>query len=187
MKLALIIIIVVLVLGVLLLYFLGGSLISEVTKEVIVEERGEAKIAGVGLEAPHFELYDLDGQKVKYSDFLGSPLILTFWASWNSLSADQIKIFDDFLSSGGSNLFQVLTVSSQEDKNTVGSFIKRGGYKVRVLLDASGEAGEKYQAHNLPATYFIDKEGVVREVFLGVLSQKMLVDKAEKILKLINL
>lgn len=178
------IILAIFVFGALVLSFAGKSLIREVVKEA--EPQGALSAAqSVVLDkpAPYFELEVLNGGKAKLSDFLGSPLVLTFWTSWNSFSADQIKIFDDFLSSGGGKLFKILTVSSQEDKNTVSNFMKRGGYKVQVLLDTSGEAGEKYRAHNLPATYFIDKEGVLREVFLGVLSQKMLVEKVELLLK----
>lgn len=178
------IILTIFVLGTLILSFAGKSLIREVVKEPeLPAGLTPAKISGLGKPAPYFELENLEGSKVNLSSFYGTPLVLTFWASWNSLSADQIKIFDDFLSSDSGNLFKILTISSQEEKNTIGSFMKRGGYKVQVLLDANGEVGEKYQAHNLPATYFIDTESVVREVFLGVLSQKMLMDKAELLLK----
>ncbi|OGF62272.1 hypothetical protein A2926_04250 [Candidatus Giovannonibacteria bacterium RIFCSPLOWO2_01_FULL_44_40] len=177
------IIIAAMVLGILLLYFLGGSLISEVTKDVVVEKRGEVLAASLGSPVPFFELSDLSGRMVKITDFLGEPLIVTFWTTWNVASADQIKILDDYLAKNDEALFKIIAVSSQEDKSAVANFINRGGYKVRVLLDETGEAGEKYEARNLPTTYFIDKDGVVRGVFIGVLSEKMLVEKAERMVK----
>ena len=32
--------------------------------------------------APDFTVYDLDGNEVHLSDFIGKPVVLNFWASW---------------------------------------------------------------------------------------------------------
>ena len=32
--------------------------------------------------APDFTVYDLDGNEVHLSDFVGKPVVLNFWASW---------------------------------------------------------------------------------------------------------
>ncbi len=165
------------------LNFAGDFFLREVVKEVVIEKRPDAVAAEIGQPAPDFELADLERGGVKLSAFLGSPLILTFWATWNSASADQIKIFDDYLLDNKDPLFKIITISNQEDRSAADNFIKRGGYKVRVLLDESGATGEKYGALNLPATYFIDAKGVTRDIFIGVLSEKMLVEKSEVLLK----
>ena len=100
-----------------------------------------------------------------------------------NLSADQIKILDDHLAKNGEALFKIIAISSQEDRSAVANFINRGGYRVQILLDETGEVGGKYEARNLPATYFIDKNGIARDVFVGILSEKMLVEKIEQLLK----
>lgn len=174
--------------GLLVLSQIGGLLVTEVIKEVKVEERGAVSEAGLGKPAPNFELPDLASQKIKLSDYLGAPLVLTFWATWNNSAADQIKILDDLQKSdfGGLQevgILKIIAISSQEDKSAVSSFIKRGGYKVTVLLDETGEVTDRYQARSLPATYFVDKDGALRDVFIGILSEKQLVEKAEKIIQ----
>lgn len=181
---------IVIIAGVFLLYALGGSLISEVTKEVVIEERGQIAAAGIGppageagKPAPFFELPDLAGHKTKVTDFLGTQLVLTFWTTWNGNSTDQIKIFDDYLRKDTRNLFKIIAISSQEDKSAVANFVNRGGYKVQILLDETGSASEKYQARNLPVTYFIDKDGVLRDIFVGILLEKTVVDKIEQLLR----
>lgn len=169
----------------LLLKFSGNFLVAEVIKEVAIEKREEVLDAKIGKPAPYFELFDLNGVKVKSTDFLGKPLAIIFWTSWNAESADQIKILDDYLLESPiakSGVVHFLTINSQEDKSAVLSFITRGNYKVRALLDESGEITEKYDARSLPASYFIDKEGVLKEVFIGVLGEKILVEKIEKLL-----
>jgi peroxiredoxin len=168
----------------LILQLVGNIFIKEIVQEVIPKTyQNENVIAGLNKEAPFFELSDLDGNKIKLSDYLGSPLVITFWTTWNQTSADQIKIFDEILSKNKSLLFKILTIDNQEDKSIVSNFIKRGGYKLLVLLDESGAIGEFYQARNLPVTYFVDKNGVVKDIFVGVLNEKMLVDKSGEIIR----
>jgi peroxiredoxin len=175
--------------GTLFLAYFGESLISEVTLEILPEDR-ETKISGIktGEKAPYFELKDLDENSVAITGFLGKPFILTFWTTWNTLSADQIKIFDDYLverkkdGNGIEALFGIITINNQEDKSIVSNFMKRGGYQVKVLLDEDGSTGEIYQARNLPVTYFMDADGIVRDINAGILSEEMLLQKIEKII-----
>ena len=169
--------------GFLLLGIIGKSLINEITEEVSLESYDVVTDVKTGERAANFELQDLDGNINKISDFYGAPLILTFWTTWNQSSADQIKILDDYSSRDTRNLFKIVAINIQEDKSVVANFVKRGGYKVKILLDESGAIGELYNAHNLPAAYFIDKDGVLRDVYIGILSEQMLVEKAEKVIK----
>lgn len=180
---------ILIVIGILVLIFLilrlvGGIFIKEITQEVSPKTyENKNVIAGLGKEAPFFELPDLDGNKIKLSDYFGSPLIITFWTTWNSPSADQIKVIDDYLSKNKNGLFKIVAINSQEDKSAVSNFIKRGGYQIQILLDEKGAVGESYRARNLPVTYFLDKNGIIKDIFIGVLSEKMLVDKSEKIIR----
>ena len=182
-------IVIIVAIGTLFLAYFGESLISEVTLEIPQDVR-ETKISGimVGDKAPYFELKDPDEKSVAITEFLGKPFILTFWTTWNTLSADQIKIFDDYLvarekeGNGIEALFDIVTINSQEDKSIVSNFMRRGGYQVKVLLDEDGSAGEIYQARNLPATYFMDADGIIRDVSAGILNEEMLLEKIEKII-----
>ncbi len=149
-------------------------------------EQTEQRAFGIDIEqeAPHWELLDLEGNTVTLSDFLGKPFVLTFWTSWNSMAADQIKIFDEYLSQQNpETIFKIVSINNQEDKSIVSNFIQRGGYQVRTLLDETGEVGELYRVRTLPITYFLDKNGIIKEVFVGVLSEQMLTEKVQKIIR----
>lgn len=185
--------------GMFLLSRVGDSFISEVVQQSPIEEIQEnieespVPVFGVsgankevnksmGKPAPYFKLSDLKSASIQSTDFLGTPIIVTFWTTWNLASADQIKIFHEYITERKEELFTIITISSQEDKSAVSSFINRGAYTVDVLLDEVGEATEAYKARNLPTTYFIDKNGIVLDIFVGILSKAMLIEKAEKIL-----
>ncbi|MFA4890604.1 MAG: TlpA disulfide reductase family protein [Candidatus Paceibacterota bacterium] len=162
----------------------GSFFIKGIVQEVSVKTYGtESVSADLNKEAPFFELADLNGNIVKLSDFSGAPLVVLFWTTWNAQAADQIKILDDYLAKNSKALFRVVAVNNQEDRSAVSNFIKRGGYQLSVLLDEKGATGELYRARNLPASYFLDKNGVIKDIFVGVLNEKALVDKSEKIIR----
>lgn len=180
---------ILIIIGILVLIFLilrlvAGIFIKEITQEVNLKTYEDENIAAdLNKQEPFFELPDLESKKVKLSDFLGSPLVVTFWTTWNTEAADQIKIFDNYLSKNKEGLFKIITINNQEDKSVVSNFVKRGGYQLEILLDENGAVGELYQAKSLPVSYFLDKNGFVRDIFVGVLNEKQLVDKSEKIIR----
>lgn len=162
----------------------GSIFIKEIVQDVSIKTYStESIFADLDKEAPFFELPDLSGSLVKLSDFSGTPLVVVFWTTWNVQAADQIKILDDYLAKNKKTLFKMVAVNNQEDKSIVSNFIKRGGYQIEVLLDEKGAIGELYRARNLPVSYFLDKNGVIRDIFVGVLGEKALVDKLEKIIQ----
>jgi len=135
--------------------------------------------------APSFDLPNTSGGYVTLAQFLNTPTVLVFWSTWNKLALDQVKILDDYLASGSKDagLVSFLAIDSQEDPSTVLSLIRRSGYQVPFALDTYGDTSDRYHIKSLPTTYFIDRQGVVREIYSGILSQSMLVDKMEQIIK----
>jgi len=171
---------IILIVGIFLLNIAGRFLIQEVTQDIFISEQADKSIGiNIGKKAPYFELVDLVGGHVNLSELSGEPLIIVFWSSWNPIAADQIKILDDYLSSNKDELFKIITINNQEKRSTVLNFLRRGGYSVQVLLDETGSIGEQYKIKNLPTTFFINQNGVVRDIFIGPMSEKILLEKVE--------
>ena len=114
-----------LVLGLFLLRLAGESFIQEVIQEVVIEDVDVEGIE-VGQKAPHWDLADLVGRRMSLSDFRGTPLVLTFWSTWNSAAVDQINILNTYLSQDRTPLFNIVTINNQEDRSTVSHFMRRG-------------------------------------------------------------
>jgi len=176
---------IIFVIGIIILNTAGRFFIGEIIQEVPFRNKNtELQNAFVGGQAPVWDLRDMAGNNVSLSDFQGDPLVVTFWASWNPLSIDQIKIFDEYLSREGSrDLFKIITINNQEDKSVVSSFSRRSNYTLTILLDENGAVGELYGVKNLPTTYFINRHGEIKDAFVGVLSEEVLDDKVQKIIQ----
>ena len=168
----------------LLLYFLGNNFISKISPEIQVssEKKLNSKVE-VGSDIPYFDLSSILGGRINSQDTKDQPLVLTFWSTWNTESVDQIKIIDDYLLNQDVELpARILTIDSQETKSAAINMIRRGGYKLDVLIDESGEVSNNFEVKTLPTTFFINKEGIVVEIFVGTISEKELVDKIENII-----
>lgn len=168
------------------LYLGGSALVLGVAGEP--EESSGIPASGAGLlgaELPYFDLPDLAGGRVRSTDFTDTPLVVVFWATWNAQSADEMHILDEYLESGSaqSRLVKIVAINSQEEKSIVASFMNRGGYEVSALLDTQGLASERYAVKSLPTFYFADRTGAIREIYVGMLSQRALMNKVEKILQ----
>jgi peroxiredoxin len=183
--------------GIFLLRSASRSLVTELTPgpaAETIEDEGERPLDATRAEltpAPHWELPDLAGTRVRLSDYLGRPLTITFWNTWHPLAVDQLAALENYVRDIApcgagpceSALVDAVTIVSQEDTGLVRAFARRGGYRVTILLDQSGAVLELYRAHAVPVTFFITRTGAVAERFIGVLSEEQLRAKAEQLLR----
>ena len=123
----------------------------------------------VGFSAPDFTLPNLDSQETSLSDYRGTPVILNFWASWCPPCKAEMPAFQKaFQEYSGSDL-QIITINAtnQDSIAAVLSFTEEYGITMPILLDQTGFASKIYLVHSLPTTYFIGKDGIVKEVIVG--------------------
>lgn len=160
---------------------------SPTTEINTASEQESTEKVSINKIAPYFDLLSLTGERVHLSDLAGSVSVITFWSTWNSDAVDQIKIFDDFLAKNKSYRkplpVNIISINSQESQATVTNFIRRGGYDIKTLVDSTGQTSNEYGVQTLPTTFFIDSSGVVLEIFIGTMSEDMLVDNIEQILR----
>jgi peroxiredoxin len=174
----------VFILGVFLIYLVASQFFKTIEpKEITLE--GEETIEGVkkiDYLAPDFELSNIKEEKIKLSDYENKIIILTFWTTWNPIAQDQLVILESYYQEIiDSKDIVLLTINNQEDKSVVTNFIRRGEYVLPILLDQEGEVGELYKITTLPATFFINKKRMVKEIYIGVLNKQEIKNKVENL------
>lgn len=171
-----------------LIFFAGKIFVTTISSglEISSEEVKNNNKVSTGDEIPYFDLLSISGSRVRKSDLIGRPTVITFWATWNTESADQMKIYDDYINTKSiknNTDVRIVAINNQENRNKISSFMFSGGYNLDVLIDSSGEVGNNYGIQTLPTTFFVDSSGIIREIYVGILSKKMFFEKVEKILK----
>ena len=111
--------------------------------------------------APDFTVYDLDGNEVRLSDYIGKPVVLNFWASWCGPCKMEMPDFDEAYAELGDEIqfLMVNVTSGRETLESASAFIEEQGYSFPVFYDTDSDAAMTYGVYSLPTTLFIDAEG----------------------------
>ena len=111
--------------------------------------------------APDFTVYDLDGNAVQLSDYIGKPIVLNFWASWCGPCQMEMPDFHEkYLQLGEEvNFLMINMTTGRETQESAIAFIEKNDYSFPIFYDMQSDAAMTYGAYSLPTTYFIDAEG----------------------------
>lgn len=112
-----------------------------------------------------FTLQTLDGRTLSLSDYAGRVVFLNFWATWCGPCEREIPALQAFARRElrEPNGAVVLAVNLEEDADTVRAFLAaREITSLTVLMDSAGEVSDSYGVFNLPVTFVIDRDGIVR-------------------------
>lgn len=136
----------------------------------------------VGHPAPDFELPDLDGTPVRLSSLRGRPVVVNFWATWCVPCRAEMPAIQSAYERHRAQGLEVLAVNLLEDEQAIRPFLHELDLTLPVLLDRDGAVARDYRVTGLPSTFFIDRDGVIRDIQVGALLESTLQAKLEKIL-----
>lgn len=123
-----------------------------------------------GSKAPDFTLKDLNGNNVSLSQFRGKKIILNFWASWCTPCKIEMPHFETFWGKyrDAGNVVMMAVAGSESDESAVRSFVSTSNIDFTVCLDSSDDVFNRYNIMSIPKTFFIDENGVIRKVQVGM-------------------
>ena len=142
----------------------GGPTEVGVIRRLIDDPSAFPRIGGV---APNFEWNAPDGSTKKLSDLRGRPVVMTFWATWCAPCRQEMPAMQRVAASGDATF---LAVDLLEDGARVRGFMESLALdRLLPLLDLDGAVTRKYAVLELPQTFFIDAQGVIRHIEHGAI------------------
>ena len=126
-------------------------------------------IARQGAAAPQIALPVLGGGRSDLNADKGKVVLVNFWATWCEPCKSEMPALQQLASELQSQPFRLYSVDLQEDGPVIEAFQKQFGLNLFVLLDEDGSVTRAYGVRGLPATFLIDRQGIVRVQRLGPL------------------
>ena len=163
--------------------FLGSAWILESRQPLDnqAEAAGVAEAPAVGYLAPDFTLSTLDGTDFTLSQYRGQPVVLNFWATWCPPCRAEIPYFQQ-ASVKYNGQVAIVGVDDGETVAKVAPFANEVGITYPLPIDEQSLVSRRYNVNSLPSTFFIDAEGVIQKVHIGLISQAVLESQIEQLL-----
>jgi peroxiredoxin len=136
----------------------------------------------IGVVAPEIDGEDVDGKRLKLSDYRGKVIVLTFSGNWCGPCRAMYPHERGLIERLKDKPFVLLSVNTDEGKETLRKSIETGEITWRCWCDggSDGPISTKWGVDAFPTVYILDSEGVIR--FKNVRDEQL--DKAvETLLK----
>jgi len=102
------------------------------------------------------------------------PVVVNFFATWCGPCRKELPAFQLLAERYADRDLTFLLVDMQEDPDAVAVFLSELRVTLPAVVDSSGEVAKSYRVRGLPSTFFIGRDGVIRQAQLGELDERLL-------------
>jgi peroxiredoxin len=121
-----------------------------------------------GSVAPNFSLQDIDGHTITLSSVKGRVIVLEFFATWCPPCRDSIPHLNNLKAKYKEKGLMVYGVNldANIDAKTLKEFASDNQVQYDLLL-SDENTGKLYNINSIPVTYVIDKNLIIKDVYVG--------------------
>jgi peroxiredoxin len=124
----------------------------------------------VGTPAIPFDLRTLDGKAISLGSFGGRPLVINFFATWCDPCREEMPLINDLAAQAVTDDYSVLAVAVEDSRAAVTEYAKESKLTFPIALDLNSTVKRAYRIFGPPATFFIDRLGIIRDIVIGPLT-----------------
>jgi cytochrome c biogenesis protein CcmG/thiol:disulfide interchange protein DsbE len=128
----------------------------------------------IGTLAQDFTATTVDGKPVSLSSFKGQPVWLTFGATWCAACVAEAPDIQASYVKFQPQRAVILAIFIREDAGTVKDYADRVGLTYPKVADPDTAIASAYRVYGIPAHFFIDRKGILRDIKTGGLSPEQM-------------
>lgn len=129
-----------------------------------------------GRHFPDFQLPLADGGTLSRVQLLGRPSVVSVMATWSRMTSEQQQALEAI---GQSGKVRMVTIVPGERASRVRAFRSGGQYQMTAVIDERIDMGSSLGVLPVPTHFVLDRQGVVRSVFYGLVTQSQLTQATE--------
>jgi peroxiredoxin len=126
----------------------------------------------VGAPMPAYTVETLSGDSVSVASMKGEVVLLNLWATWCAPCRQETPYLESVYRSWHAHGLEVLGVSLDTGSQVeVRDFVRQMGVTYTVGIDPEMRAMDLYQVPGLPASFLVDRNGILRWMRYGPVSE----------------
>lgn len=149
------------------LWHLGIIRILVLLLGILHAHSSSASSSQIGSSAPFFELPDAHGGKVRLDDFRAKVLLLNFWAPWCHSCRLELQLLESLHRKYSAAGLQVIGIGEDTSESGLLEVARRAGLSFLVFLDKDRKVADAFRVSGLPASFIIDRTGIIRYRYMG--------------------
>jgi len=131
--------------------------------------------AQVNYSAPELTLTNLAGASQSLAQYSGQVVLVNLWATWCPPCKAEMPALQAYQNKHDDQGFVVIAINDGDPTSDVAQFVEDYKLTFPVWLDPTYIATEQaFKTLNLPSSYVIDRNGMVRLMWVGEISKSML-------------
>lgn len=120
-----------------------------------------------GTLAPDFTLKSHTGENLRLYEFRGDVVLVNFWGSWCGSCSQELSALQSLHTLLSGQDLHILGINLDNDEAAARNVIRRLDLEFPILFDLRKSVSDAYQPEDIPSTYLIDRDGIVRFTYEG--------------------
>ncbi len=148
---------------------LAGSVVVAVALGLAACAPSEKASPTLGAPTPAYGARTLGGDSVSLAGLRGRVVLLNFWATWCAPCRHETPFLETLYRERRSRGLEIVGVSMDagDARGQVADFVREYGVSYSILVDPQMRGMDLYRVLGLPATFLVDREGVLRWMRIG--------------------